>query len=521
MKGTKMDNQQYLPVCIANIPKELKELKQWIYWVDKQPKNPYTHGGARAGDSSTWGTFEVCSQLIDKGYGQGLGFQFATDGGYVGIDLDHCRDSDTGVIEPWAHEIIDRVNSYTEVSPSGSGIHILARGTLPAGRRRKGNVEMYDRERYFTMTGVRLEDLPSDPMDRQDAINAVHADRLGTEDVAVKTVEVGALIVDTEANPPHDKWAALIDNNLAFKRLWNGTGKKYPSPSEADMAIGAFCGQAGFTAQELLDTMVTFRRRNGSQIPTHIGKYEGAICKGLAAALGEDADRGVSQEKDEAGTVQDLAELWGFPIDRWYAIRDAKGAYHLVSGSTHIECGDVGDVRNYATFSNKVGLYLQKSIPYHTARKWTDGPAKILIENVEMIDNPDGTLDSRLIDMVRSYFYQIGHFVRSEHSWEHDKPSHIFVWKGLTYVAVNDFYTWLTQTNNLHTNYIGGGLSRGDSLVQGLTSRLKNLGFTSRLVSYSVRGKKENKTNFTAYAFPPGLVSTLGLAGIVDDEDPQ
>jgi primase-polymerase (primpol)-like protein len=88
----------------------------------------------------------------------GIGFVLTPDDPFAGIDLDHCRDPETGEIEPWASEIVDRFQSYTEISPSGAGIRIFIRGTLPAGKgRHRGRVEVYDRGRFLTVTGQRLE----------------------------------------------------------------------------------------------------------------------------------------------------------------------------------------------------------------------------------------------------------------------------------------------------------------------------------------------------------------------------
>ena len=77
---------------------------------------------------------------VERGDYDGIGFEFGN--GYVGIDLDHCRDAETGEVQEWALEIIDHLDSYTEASPSETGVHIICKGALPEGRRRIGPVEM-------------------------------------------------------------------------------------------------------------------------------------------------------------------------------------------------------------------------------------------------------------------------------------------------------------------------------------------------------------------------------------------
>jgi primase-polymerase (primpol)-like protein len=79
---------------------------------------------------------------------------FSSGDPYTGIDLDDCRNLETGAIAPWARRIIDRVQEgYIETSPSGTGVHIIVEGIVRDGGMRKGPIEMYSRERFFTITG--------------------------------------------------------------------------------------------------------------------------------------------------------------------------------------------------------------------------------------------------------------------------------------------------------------------------------------------------------------------------------
>src|ERR1039458_4379992 len=131
------------------ITEELRTLPRWVNWqyrkrkakLTKVPLDPRTGKEASCDDTATWGTFEQALAALNRGKVDGVGFQLGSP--YVGIDLDKCRVPETGVIEPWAQEIIDELNSYTEISPSGQGVHVLAKGSLPAGPRRRGQVEMY------------------------------------------------------------------------------------------------------------------------------------------------------------------------------------------------------------------------------------------------------------------------------------------------------------------------------------------------------------------------------------------
>ena len=147
-----------------NIPKQLAERPQWVCWrleerEDKATKVPYTPGTERRASSTdllTWRTFSEALATYERGepHYDGIGFVFCSADPYVGIDLDGCRDPESGEVAPWAQKIIDRVKEgYVEISPSGTGIHIIVEGVVRGGGMRKGPIEMYARDRFFTITG--------------------------------------------------------------------------------------------------------------------------------------------------------------------------------------------------------------------------------------------------------------------------------------------------------------------------------------------------------------------------------
>jgi putative DNA primase/helicase len=156
---------QALVVMPQSIPDELKAIDQWVVWRyfwqkgkwDKPPLQSRGGNLANTTHSKTWSTFDVAMTAYETGTVDGIGFVFAKKNRLTGIDLDHARDPDTGIIEPWALEIVHTFRTYTELSPSGTGIHIIAGGILPGPGVKTARVEMYDTGRYFTMTGHQLE----------------------------------------------------------------------------------------------------------------------------------------------------------------------------------------------------------------------------------------------------------------------------------------------------------------------------------------------------------------------------
>jgi len=163
--------------------------------------------------------------------------------GLVGIDLDHCRDPETGAIEEWAQTIIDRLRCYAEGSPSGTGVHILCRGELPPGRRRKGHVEMYSEGRFFTITGLRLTEYGIE--ERTNELLQLHARLLGGKpaqngrQAATGAPDGAAGGAEVDLNDQElIRKACEAKDGGKFARLWRGQWQgDYPSQSEADLAL--------------------------------------------------------------------------------------------------------------------------------------------------------------------------------------------------------------------------------------------------------------------------------------------
>jgi putative DNA primase/helicase len=116
-----------------NIPDELKQHRQWCLWrlvqtLTRLAKHPFQPNGtmAKVNDATTWNSYEACVVAFTKCRYDGLGFIFTEDAPFCGIDFDHVID-DNGCIENWARIVVERLNSYTEVSQSGTGLHVLVR----------------------------------------------------------------------------------------------------------------------------------------------------------------------------------------------------------------------------------------------------------------------------------------------------------------------------------------------------------------------------------------------------------
>lgn len=246
-------------------PASLLELAQWVTWRREQrqkpngdiywtkvPYNPRNGHKAQTNNPRTWGTFAQATAAAKRARHDGVGFVVTREDPFVGIDLDHCRDAVTGELEAWARAIVEQMRSYTEVSPSGTGLRILVQGTLPPQHRKDGDIEMYENGRFFTMTGLHLDGTPPDIEARQEALAALHdavfAARIYGVDEAQplrhKGQHPGAAGVTRLDDAAILRSAQAAKNGAKFARLWNGDTSDYRADaSRADMAL---CGMLAF-----------------------------------------------------------------------------------------------------------------------------------------------------------------------------------------------------------------------------------------------------------------------------------
>src|ERR1700722_12046972 len=150
-----------LSIIPDNIPSELKQLLQWVCWRydwrtdnkgkgkwTKVPINPRTLGYAKANDPETWSSFEsALTQYRQQDNLDGIGFVPCENDPYCFIDIDHCLDADHNIIIPATQDIVESMNAYTEITPSGAGLRIIFKAETGRGRKH-GNLEIYSQKHY-------------------------------------------------------------------------------------------------------------------------------------------------------------------------------------------------------------------------------------------------------------------------------------------------------------------------------------------------------------------------------------
>lgn len=226
------------------IPEALKTEEQWVCWrtdsrngtFTKVPVDATSGGFAQVDTPETWTDFDTSltyytmTEPVD-----GIGFVFYEDGNYAGVDLDDCRDPETGEGAAWALDVIERLDSYTERSPSGTGYHVLVAGEVPSGGNRDGGLEMYDSHRYFTVTGDHLAGTPPTIEHRTDELQTIHEEYIAEDDESS-----GSEAARGAVSVPDDELietAMTAANSDTFRALWNGDTSGYRSHSEADQAL--------------------------------------------------------------------------------------------------------------------------------------------------------------------------------------------------------------------------------------------------------------------------------------------
>lgn len=230
-----------MPLYTDNVPQELKALPQWVCWRyvtrdgkrTKMPISAKTGGPASTTDATTWASFGDATLSLEWGSHDGIGFVFTAADDFFMIDLDSARDIDVNA--EWADEIVDRFPIYWEVSASGSGLKGIGRGKLPEGGRRRGKIELYDTERFTTITGQALD---GDALgeDCTAELAAFHAE------IFEPVIQVGTPVQAGPKTPPLTddevvERALAAKNGDKFRALMAGDITGYDSQSEAEMAL--------------------------------------------------------------------------------------------------------------------------------------------------------------------------------------------------------------------------------------------------------------------------------------------
>jgi hypothetical protein len=164
-----------------NVPDDLKASVTWVCCDENKVPLVATASGAVYAASSTdpitWRSHEDAYEawLENEWSFAGVGRVIRVVEDLVGVDLDKCLNPETGELTPWATAIIERLDSYAEVSPSGTGVKIWVKAPSITLAHVKLGLEIYPRGRYFTVTGLALGE-PRDIANREEELAAIIAE---------------------------------------------------------------------------------------------------------------------------------------------------------------------------------------------------------------------------------------------------------------------------------------------------------------------------------------------------------
>jgi len=228
------------------ILEELQEYDHFVVWKKtpenkKIPFDPASKSLARTDDPNTWGNLDQALTALKTGKYHGIGFVFSEDDPFTGIDIDHCVSKNHGPEkqEPYiytdeASKLITDLWSYTELSPSKTGLHILVQGTIPEGRR-KHSVEVYATGRYFTITTNQVKGTPETIEARQPQLDQLYASLSSQQNrrQAAPQQEYQIFVSDEKVLEK----ACNARNGQDFKSLYDGNISGFQSKSHADWQL--------------------------------------------------------------------------------------------------------------------------------------------------------------------------------------------------------------------------------------------------------------------------------------------
>ena len=228
-----------------NIPKELKQLKQWVCTRNdsKIPMIATVNCAASSVNPNTWCNFDEATQSVSDGNYDNIGFVF-NNNGIIGIDIDTGYED--GLLSPIACDIINRCKSYTEKSKSGRGFHIFIKGDIPfKGKNNLNGVEIYKQSRFFITTGDML--LYNEIVENQEAIDYI----IKTYFPESRNSDATSVVTDRIYTPV---WCKPQDGKIPLR-------PQYPKIPDGgrNISLASLAGalhSLGYTARQIYDELV-------------------------------------------------------------------------------------------------------------------------------------------------------------------------------------------------------------------------------------------------------------------------
>lgn len=444
-----------------NIPDELKSLPQWVGFfrvpsangrMTKKPVSPHTLCGASSTNPQTWSSYDQAVKTIgksckvgqDEGVVEGVGFVFSPP--YCGIDLDNVVDPQTGEVNPDALDIITNMDSYTEFSPSGTGLHIIYKGEQhPEWKKKRSGVfgegtdlEMYQQGRYFTVTGNILGDART-VQERENTALCVQSAYMVRENQTAAAKKKPSSVSLSMSDDEILTAARNSRSGMLFADLYAGNWQsRYGSQSEADMA---FCSMLAFWFGCDIQKMDAVFRRSGLMREKWDRKQSGstygtltlrkavAECNttyspvapddndfSIAVRSGQPRQRYYTM--DDTGNAQRLFDMFGdkirynFNDKRWMIYDKVKWTYDITGYFWKLVDKAVESMKQESVYYEKYdaenGTELLKAFEKHISKSRNNNAKKALEKEIQhyvavtpnsldrhklLLNTPEGIID--------------------------------------------------------------------------------------------------------------------------------
>jgi len=250
---------------------ELIRRKQWVTWGYEERNNrktkvlynPITKQRAKVNDPRTWVTFTQAQKAACQF--DGIGFVFTKDDPFTGIDLDKCIED--SVVSKSAQELIDCFDSYWETSVSGTGLHCIIKGKIPdeyrTGKgtgRRKGQIEIYDNGRYFTVSGDVFKQVSV--KDCQSELNVLMAEKFCKAPDKSKNTTIK--IPDNAPTGLHANSIKALVKDSQFRDIWeHNTQQDSMSEYDLSLVIRAIKLRPDWNDEKLWSLVISHRKQYG------------------------------------------------------------------------------------------------------------------------------------------------------------------------------------------------------------------------------------------------------------------
>jgi len=417
-------------VCWKAVPSTGKDGSQTVV---KVPINPHTGKKALTNVEPTWGTYQqACQRFVTSDDLEGVGYVITESGLYTGIDIDKHKPADRDVLDAqgrpceWVQKIIDELSSYTEISPSGNGVHIWVKGKPPGRSKQTAQISIYERLRYFTFTGNHLAGTPERIEFREQQLSKIYYTLLNsaprkspdtTPAVVASDPRFSKLIDDigpfmkADAVAP-EKIEVLFENNTEAKRLWSRerlkTAEESWSQSEWDLALANHMLDVGWLPVEIMRALIENRRlHNGVQklradyyARTMIAAQRGRERENALKALQDMSD--VPEEKRRGHILDKLEAAFGVRVTRIIKFLGDPPSYRIVTdkGSSS---GDIKMLSHQAAFRDALMMAAGVVLAPFKPGKWNEIVQILLNACEEEFINDEMTDAGQAFAWVQAY----------------------------------------------------------------------------------------------------------------------